>query len=189
MDERTARSLDVLGRELGRFERLVQDLIEISRFDAGVAQASFERIFLGELVLHAVEAFPDGEVPVEVTASATDAVVDADKRRLEQVIANLVTNARLHGGGVDRVRIEATDGTARIVVEDRGPGVPPEDRERIFERFYRGPYTGRSAGGGVGLGLALVAEHVALHGGRVWVEDRAAGDDGARFVVELPLVR
>ncbi|MCA1844882.1 MAG: HAMP domain-containing histidine kinase, partial [Actinobacteria bacterium] len=87
MDERTTRSLDLLSRELGRFERLVQDLIEISRFDAGVARGSFERVFLGELVLHAVEALPDGEVPVEVTSSATDAVVDADKRRLEQVIA------------------------------------------------------------------------------------------------------
>ena len=189
MDERTARSLDVLSRELNRFERLVQDLIEISRFDAGVAEGSFERVFLGELVLHAVESFPDGEVPVEVTASATDAVVDADKRRLEQVIANLVENANLHGGGVDRVRIEASDGMARIVVEDRGPGVPAEDRERIFERFYRGRYTSRPAGGGVGLGLALVAEHVALHGGRVWVEDRATADGGARFVVELPVVR
>ena len=126
---------------------------------------------------------------MEVTASATDAVVDADKRRLEQVIANLVENANLHGGGVDRVRIEASDGMARIVVEDRGPGVPAEDRERIFERFYRGRYTSRPAGGGVGLGLALVAEHVALHGGRVWVEDRATADGGARFVVELPVVR
>ena len=187
MDERTARSLDVLSRELGRFERLVQDLIEISRFDAGVAAASFDRVFLGELVLHAVGAFPDDEVPVEVAASATDTVVDADKRRLEQVITNLVGNARLHGGGVDRVRIEASNGAARIVVEDRGPGVPVEDRERIFERFYRGSYTNRSAAGGVGLGLALVAEHVALHGGRVWVEDRADDESGARFVVELPV--
>jgi two-component system, OmpR family, sensor histidine kinase MtrB len=186
MDERTARSLDVLGRELNRFERLVQDLIEISRFDAGVAEASFERVFLGELVLHAAETLPD-EVPVEVAASATEVVVDADKRRLEQVIANLVANARLHGGGIERIRIEAVGGAARIVVEDCGPGVPPEDRDRIFERFYRGPYTGRSAGGGVGLGLALVAEHVALHGGRVWVEDRSDDDDGARFVVELPV--
>jgi two-component system, OmpR family, sensor histidine kinase MtrB len=188
LDERTARSLDLLGREVGRFERLVQDLIEISRFDAGVAQASFERVFLGELVLHAVGAFPDGEVPVEVAASATDAIVDADKRRLEQVIANLVTNARVHGGGVDRVRIEAEGEWARIVVEDRGPGVPPEDRERIFERFYRGRHTTRPSGG-VGLGLALVVEHVALHGGRVWVEDRNGDGGGARFVVDLPVVR
>ena len=188
MDERTARSLDLLSRELGRFERLVQDLIEISRFDAGVAGASFERVYLGELVLHAVEALPDGEVPVEVGASATGVVVEADKRRLEQVIGNLVGNARLHGGGVDRILLEVEGGRARIIVEDAGPGVPPEDRERIFERFYRGRYTNRSAGG-VGLGLALVAEHIALHGGQVWVEDRGGDRTGARFVVDLPVVR
>ena len=187
LDERTARSLDLLAREVDRFERLVQDLIEISRFDADVVRASSEDVFLGELVLHAVEALPDREVPVEVAASATDTVVRADKRRLEQVIVNLVTNARLHGGGVDRLRIEADEERARIIVEDRGPGVAPEDRERVFERFYRGRHTDRSTGG-VGLGLALVAEHARLHGGRAWVEGRHDGA-GARFVVELPVVR
>ena len=187
LDERTARSLDVLAREVDRFERLVQDLIEISRFDAGVVRVSSEEVFLGELVLHAVEALPDGEVPVEVAASATDTMVKADKRRLEQVIANLVANARLHGGGVDRLRIEADRQRARIIVEDRGPGVPPEDRDRVFERFYRGRHTDR-ASGGVGLGLALVAEHARLHGGRAWVEGRDDGV-GARFVVELPVAR
>jgi two-component system, OmpR family, sensor histidine kinase MtrB len=187
LDDRTARSLDLLTGEVERFERLVQDLIEISRFDAGVVHASSEEVFLGELVFHAIEALPGGEVPVEVTASATDAVVRADKRRLEQVIANLVANARVHGGGVDLVRIEAQDGWARIVVEDRGPGVPPEDRERVFERFYRGRHTNRGSGG-VGLGLALVAEHAQLHGGRAWVEDRDGDGGGARFVVELPVV-
>jgi signal transduction histidine kinase len=187
LDERTARSLDLLAREVDRFERLVQDLLEISRFDAGVVRSSSEEVFLGELVLHAVEALPGPEVPVEVTASAADAVVRADKRRLEQVIANLVANARVHAGGVELVRIEADDGRVRIMVEDRGPGVPPEDRERVFERFYRGRHTGRTSGG-VGLGLALVAEHAKLHGGRAWVEDRDGEGGGACFVVELPVV-
>jgi two-component system sensor histidine kinase MtrB len=187
MDDRTARSLDLLSREVDRFEHLVQDLIEISRFDAGVVQASSEEVYLGELVLQSVEAMPDRDVPVEVGASATDVVVRADKRRLEQVIVNLVSNARVHAGGVDRLRIEADGDQARIIVEDRGPGIPPQDRERIFERFYRSRHTGRTAGG-VGLGLALVAEHARLHGGRAWVEDRDDGD-GARFIVELPVLR
>jgi len=143
-------------------------------------------VFLAELVLHAVESLQNGNVPVEVAASATEAVVEADKRRLEQVIANLVANARLHGQGIERVRVEVDDGRARVIVEDRGPGVAAGERERIFERFYRAPSTGRSAGG-VGLGLALVAEHVGLHGGRVWVENRDGENGGARFVVELPV--
>jgi signal transduction histidine kinase len=187
LDERAARSLDLLARAVDRFERLVEDLLEISRFDAGAVHASFEEVFLGELVLHAAEAIPDGDVPVEVAAPATATVVRADKRRLEQVIANLVANARIHGGGVDRIRVEARDGWARILVEDRGPGVPPEQRDHVFERFFRGPRTGRPAdGGGIGLGLALVAEHAHLHGGRAWVETREGG--GARFIVELPAV-
>ena len=74
----------------------------------------------------------------------------------------------------------------RVVVEDHGPGVPTAEREHLFERFYRGGRAGqRASGQGTGLGLSLVAEHVRLHGGRVWSEDAAGG--GTRFVVELPL--
>jgi two-component system, OmpR family, sensor histidine kinase MtrB len=74
----------------------------------------------------------------------------------------------------------------QIAVEDLGQGVPVEDRHLIFDRFARGGIAGRrGASEGVGLGLALCAEHVRLHGGRVWVEDRTDGRDGARFVVEL----
>ena len=74
-----------------------------------------------------------------------------------------------------------------IAVEDHGPGVPIEERNLIFERFARGGSSGRRGlGEGAGLGLALVDEHVRLHGGRVWVEDRRDGEEGARFVIELP---
>lgn len=186
LDERAARSLDLLAGEVSRFERLVQDLLEISRFDAGVVQASFDEVYLGELVLHTLEAMGDGG-PVEVGAGATELMVRADKRRLERVIFNLVDNARAHGGGLARVRVEANGDRARIVVEDRGPGVAPKDRTRVFERFFRGSQASRPSGvGGVGLGLALVAEQTRLHGGEVWVEEADGG--GARFVVELPVV-
>jgi len=77
-----------------------------------------------------------------------------------------------------------------ITVEDRGPGVAPSERELIFERFARGGVAGRRSGSeGAGLGLALVDEHVRLHRGRVWVDDRPDGLDGARFVIELPAER
>jgi signal transduction histidine kinase len=86
------------------------------------------------------------------------------------------------------VGLSRVDGSLRLEVDDAGPGVAAEDRTRIFERFNRGAAAGRRAGAGgdgVGLGLSLVEEHVNLHGGQVWVEDRPGG--GARFVVELPL--
>ena len=114
--------------------------------------------------------------------------MQADKRRLARVIANLLDNAAKYGGGATAREPAAGSTTAcRSPSRTAGPGVPDEDREQIFDRFARGGVAGRrGAGEGVGLGLALVAEHVRLHGGRVWVEDRADGAEGARFVVELP---
>jgi signal transduction histidine kinase len=85
------------------------------------------------------------------------------------------------------VSLRQADGGVQIAVEDKGEGVPEEDRELIFNRFNRGTAAGRrGSSDGVGLGLALVAEHVRLHGGEVWVEDRRDGA-GARFVVRLPV--
>jgi signal transduction histidine kinase len=102
------------------------------------------------------------------------------------VLVNLLENARDHGGGVVAVHAGRENGTAWMSIDDRGPGVPEQERALIFERFARGNKAGsRGDSGGTGLGLALVAEHVKLHGGTVWVED-PPGHKGARFVVELP---
>jgi two-component system, OmpR family, sensor histidine kinase MtrB len=110
-----------------------------------------------------------------------------DKRRVERIIVNLLDNAQEHGQGQIRLIVERVPPeVVRFAVEDEGTGITPEDRERIFERFARGRRAGsRGDSLGSGLGLALVAEHVRLLRGRVWVEDRA-GLPGARFVVELP---
>jgi signal transduction histidine kinase len=119
--------------------------------------------------------------------------MNGDRRRLARVVANLIDNARIHGGGDITVEVEEADGddtpvsAVWIIVEDHGTGVPLEERQIVFERFARGGVAGRRAGSeGAGLGLALVDEHVRLHGGRVWVEDRQDGEPGARFVIELP---
>jgi signal transduction histidine kinase len=163
----------------------VQDLLEISRFDAGVARLAVEDVRVDELVGHAVPK--ERTELLDVDRDAAGLVIRADKRRLERVVTNLLTNAEVHGGGAVRVGVRRVDGTVHLEVDDAGAGVPADDRERVFERFARGAAAGRrsgSGGDGVGLGLALVSEHVRLHHGRVWVEDRPGG--GARFVVELP---
>jgi signal transduction histidine kinase len=101
------------------------------------------------------------------------------------VVNNLLDNAEHHAGGPVRVAVIARDGHARLEVDDAGPGVPLELRDRVFDRFDRGDRAGsRGADTGSGLGLALVAQHVQRHGGSAWVEDRPGG--GARFVVEIP---
>jgi signal transduction histidine kinase len=187
LSDRSRQALDLLSADVHRFERLVQDLLEISRFDVGAEDLTLEDVRVGELVIRAVESHADASVPVQIEGAAADAVVHADKRRLERVLANLVENADAHGLGVTGVGVALNNGSVRISVEDSGPGVSPEDKDRVFERFARGKAAGRrsgSNGDGVGLGLSLVKEHVRVHGGSVWVEDRPGG--GARFVVELP---
>jgi signal transduction histidine kinase len=190
LPERSRAALDLLSADVERFQRLVEDLLEISRYDAGVADLHLEDVRLTELVTRAVASV--GGPPVEFGPGAANdgLAIQADKRRMERVIANLVENAARYGGGATRVIVDAGHYVARVAVDDEGPGVVPEEREAIFERFFRGSAAGQRRGGGQGsgLGLSLVSEHVRLHGGRVWVEDNPAGA-GARFIVEIPLGR
>jgi signal transduction histidine kinase len=189
MPDRAQRALDLLVADVARFQTLVEDLLEISRIDAGAARLQLDEVLLPELVMQAVAASTDADVPVSVDAGIADLVVEADKRRLVRVIANLVDNAAKYGAGATAVTLRQVPGGVEIAVEDRGPGVPPDERERVFERFARGGEAGRRGSGeGVGLGLALVAEHIRLHGGTVWVEGRRDGQTGARFVVRLPVL-
>ena len=135
------------------------------------------------------------DATVTVTERGECLVIHADKRRLARAIANLIDNARFYGAGDVTVEVSEALGDPDpvshgwIAVEDHGPGVPPEERSLVFERFSRGASAGRrSSSEGAGLGLALVDEHVRMHSGRVWVEDRRDGESGARFVIELPAV-
>lgn len=179
-------AVDLMSADLQRFQQLVEDLLEISRYDAGAIRLELSEIQITELV-RAVLAAQHLDIPVDVDDDLETAMVRVDKRRLFRVLANLLDNAVKYGEGPTRVEIFTVDDRIRIAVEDAGPGVPEDDREVIFDRFSRGSAAGRrSAGsGGVGLGLALVSEHLALQGGAVWVEDRPDLHQGARFVVEL----
>jgi two-component system, OmpR family, sensor histidine kinase MtrB len=193
LPEKAAVAVDLLVADLGRFQNLVDDLLEIARFDAGAVRLHKEDLAVAEFVRQAVavSALPDAQLRVDPRAEAL--VIQADKRRLARVVANLLDNARHYGAGEVTVTVEPSQPEddeitdVQIAVEDHGPGVPAEERLLIFERFARGGSSGRRGiGEGAGLGLALVDEHVRLHGGRVWVDDRRDGTEGARFVIELP---
>lgn len=171
--------LDLLTVDLHRFQRMVRDLLEMSRAEDRADNLVLEPAMIGELVSRAADREAGREVTF-VSPGAERLSLDVDKRRIVQVVTNLVHNAEVHGGGLLRVAVEPYAAGVRIFVDDAGPGVPAERRERIFERFAR---ESGSPTDGAGLGLAIVARHVRLHQGRVWVEDRPGG--GARFVVEL----
>jgi two-component system sensor histidine kinase MtrB len=182
---RSRQALALLTAELRRFRRMVDDLLEISRVDTGAAELSLDEVEVGELMRQAAATAGASTVPVDVDAAVAGLRLTVDKRRIERVVANLVANADQYAGGVTRLAVEPAPGGVRLVVADHGPGVATGERDRIFERFYRGQSAGsRGATEGSGLGLSLVAEHVRLHGGRVWVEDGPGGEN--RFVVELP---
>ena len=195
MPERAQAALDLLVADVARFQGLVEDLLEISRFDAGAIRLNIEQLLVGEFVRQAVAVSSLPTTSVLVAPNAGELVISGDKRRLARAIANLIDNGRIHGGGQVEVSVFVPDdedppSQVWITVEDHGPGVPVEERDLVFERFARGGVAGRrSSSEGAGLGLALVDEHVKLHRGRVWVEDRHDGLEGACFIIELPAER
>lgn len=185
LPEQVLSAFEVLAAKVQGFEQMVLDLLEISRIDAGTVTLDTERVELDAFLAHLLELHRQPDVTITMTPDAPRHVV-ADRRRLGQALGNIVDNAGRYAGGLDAIRVHAAEGGGvRIEFDDNGPGVPPAERDVIFERFARGE-VGLKAGAasGSGLGLALVAEHVRLHRGRVWVEDGPGG--GGRFVVELP---
>ena len=175
---------------------MVGDLLEMSRADAGSVDVFLEEVNVSELVQRSVEAgfghmdgHGDGAPPaVRVDPGVQTWRVGVDKRRFERVMVNLMENASHYGGGVTEIAVGPGDGDqVEVTVDDAGPGIEPQERSKVFERFYRGSASGRrGTGTGTGLGLALVAEHMRVMHGAVRVESSPAG--GARFVLSLPVL-
>jgi two-component system sensor histidine kinase MtrB len=177
LDERSATAITLLTAEVDRFRRLVDDLIELARSDQ---PAVSEPVDVPELARRVCRSRDLPAALVEVAPGAP-AIWRVDRRRVEQMLGNLIDNAIRYGGGPLAVRV----GPGFLEVDDAGPGVAEHDRPTLFDRFVRGPAANaRGDGDGTGLGLAIVAEHAAAHGGAVSVGDRPGG--GARFRIDLP---
>jgi two-component system sensor histidine kinase KdpD len=170
-----------VGEEAHRLSRLIDDLLDLSRLEADAAEPHPESTSVEEVLLAAIDEL---HLPPDAFKLAVDAglrPVRADAAQLQRAFANLLENGYRHSGGFP-VSVRARDVGGRILVRvvDRGPGIPPAQRERIFEPFYR-------AGGdhkGSGLGLAIVRGFVEANGGKVWVESLPG--QATSFVVELP---
>ena len=183
------RAAELLAADLEYLQRLVDDLLDLSRVEAGRVDMSWERLNVADLAREVVARRTrtgDHHVRVDVEGEPEDLSTVADKQRLERVVGNLVDNALIHGGGKEvTVRVGAEDGTLRLSVEDQGPGIPPAAAHRIFERFFKvDPARRRGEGRGSGLGLAIARENAHLHGGEIFVYNGRRG--GAKFELRLP---
>jgi signal transduction histidine kinase len=182
-------SLDLLTADLSIFQSLVEDLLEMARSDAGAVPLVIETVSALELVRQSVRSAARrhglAEPPVEVADNIESPMISVDRRRFERVIANLIDNAHYYAGGATGVYIELEGAQLAINVDDAGSGVPAEEREAVFERFFRGRAAhDRGIARGTGLGLALVRDHVKAFGGTIRVADSPSG--GARFQILLP---
>ncbi|MFJ2741514.1 MtrAB system histidine kinase MtrB [Streptomyces sp. NPDC087440] len=188
-DPVTARSAELLVGQIDRFESLLADLLEISRFDAGAAALEAEPIDLREVVRRVIDAAePLAErkgTVIRVVGDEQSVVVEADARRVERVLRNLVVNAVEHGEGRDVVvRLGAAKGAVAVAVRDYGVGLKPGEATRVFSRFWRADPARARTTGGTGLGLSIAVEDARLHGG--WLQAWGEPGGGSQFRLTLP---
>lgn len=188
-DPVTARSAELLGDQLDRFESLLSDLLEISRFDAGAAALDAEPIDLRSVVRRVIGgAEPLAERKgsrIVVMGDELPVVAEADPRRVERVLRNLVVNAVEHGEGRDVVvRMGVAQGAVAVAVRDYGVGLKPGEATRVFNRFWRADPARARTTGGTGLGLSIAVEDARLHGG--WLQAWGEPGGGSQFRLTLP---
>ncbi|MFH9236272.1 MtrAB system histidine kinase MtrB [Streptomyces globisporus] len=188
-DPVTARSAELLGDQLDRFESLLADLLEISRFDAGAAALEAEPIDLRTVVHRVIGgAEPLAERKgsrIIVVGDDQPVIAEADARRVERVLRNLVVNAVEHGEGRDVVvRMGVAQGAVALAVRDYGVGLKPGEATRVFNRFWRADPARARTTGGTGLGLSIAVEDARLHGG--WLQAWGEPGGGSQFRLTLP---
>jgi signal transduction histidine kinase len=179
---RAVQAIELVSGDLTRLQRLLDNLLQLARADAGIDLGDAAPLPLHDLLLHTLAR--SGHDP-KLLDGDRSGLIRGDKFLLDRAFANLFDNAERHGGGLRAVSVRANGDELLVLVDDAGPGVPLEDRERIFERFAT-IRTARGSSSGTGLGLALAAQMIRAHGGALWCTDRPG--HGARFVTSLPQV-
>ncbi len=191
LDPAGARSVELLASQLERFESLLVDLLEISRFDAGAATLDTELVDVCDLVRRSADdaqqlAERRGS-RIEFRLPATGCFAEADRRRVERILRNILVNAVEHGEGKDVVVTTAIDSDAVAVsVRDYGVGLRPGEEQKVFDRFWRADPARARTIGGSGLGLAISLEDARLHGG--WLQAWGERGKGSVFRLTLPRV-
>jgi two-component system sensor histidine kinase MtrB len=185
-----ARSAELLQAELDRFEGLLGDLLEISRFDAGFAMLDAEPTDLVPIVLRATAGLASvadrAGSPVEVAVPDEPVIAEIDPRRVERILRNLIGNAVEHGEGRPVcVALGLDESAVAVTVRDRGVGLRPGEEKLVFNRFWRSDPSRARQTGGTGLGLSISLEDARLHGG--WLESWGAPGQGAQFRLTLPV--
>lgn len=186
--ESDRQALDLMSRNVGRLERLVEQLMDLARYDAGHLSVNAIRAEWADFVHQATQRFqPMAEaqgITLSVVTEAADAPVVFDPDHMETVTANLVRNALTYtpNGGAVTVTAKVDEDAAMLVVEDTGAGIPEDEQEALFERFYQG--AGLAKRGGTGIGLSLTKALVTLHDGTIDVESTPG--EGSRFTVSWP---
>ena len=188
-DPISARSAELLYNQVERFQALLADLLEISRFDAGAAAPDLEPTDIVGVVRDVIEATEPlllkAGSEVNVVTREERCVVDADPRRIERIIRNLVVNAAEHGEGRPiNIAIGASNDAVAVAVRDHGIGMSEEDAGHVFDRFWRADPARARTTGGSGLGLSIALEDARLHGG--WLQAWGRRGEGACFRLTLP---
>jgi two-component system sensor histidine kinase MtrB len=192
LDPTLRRSSELMVSELDRFETLLNDLLEISRHDAGVAELSVEAVDLRTTVQKALgnvgHLAEDAGIELLVDMPPEDVIAEVDPRRVERILRNLIANAIDHAEHKPvRIRMGADEDTVAVTVRDYGVGLRPGEEKLVFSRFWRSDPSRVRRSGGTGLGLAISVEDARLHQGRLeaWGEP----GEGACFRLTLPLIR